>query len=482
MIQKIILFISMGLVYCTTINAQQNSSATYNEVYQTYPSYTDNDIITRLNQMTSGVVPPRFDNIVKSYVNTYTKRKRDKTEAMLGKRVIYFPIFEEHIRAKGLPLDLKYLPVVESALNPIAVSRAGATGLWQFMPGTAEYCGLTINSLVDERSDPHKSTDAALEYLYKQYRRYGSWELALAAYNGGPGRVNRAVKRGRSKDFWKIKKYLPTETRNYVSAFVAASYILNYFHLHGLEPLYPIMDLHQTDKVKIYDRLSFDQISMMTGTPLYIIESLNPSYKQNIIPSSSNGNYLILPSDKIGVFNGHARLPDSGHSKMIAGSMRTMPSDDNHVTIRYTITSGDNLASLADAYLCSEQDLVHWNSLINTRLYPGQQIVIYYPKRNPEDRMAAEPISAKPISIDYIQKHFDKVRNSRLNTKALSKFNFSKKIMKERYVYYQLKRRETLMDVLDKFPDVTLDDLMEMNNLKKRQRLRPGSRIIIKKL
>jgi len=452
------------------------------EAYPTYKSYTDQDIINRLEQMTSGVVNPQFNSIVKSYVNTYTQRRRDRTEAMLGKRVIYFPIFEEHIKAKGLPLDLKYLPVVESALNPVAVSRVGATGLWQFMPGTATDCGLTINSYVDERSDPHKSTDAALEYLYKQYRRYGSWELALAAYNGGPGRVNRAVKRGRSKDFWRIKKYLPTETRNYVSAFIAASYILNYFHLHGLDPIYPIADLHETDKIKVYDRLSFEQISMMTGTPMYIIESLNPSYKQKIIPQSGTGSYLILPKDKVRIFRGENKLPDSGTNTMLSGSLRVLPSAEDHVVIQYSISSGEKLSSIAAAYQCTEKDLTYWNALTNTRLFHGQQIRIFIPKRTAEEIKAVNPIFAKPMEVGYIQKHFDNVRASRLNVKAISEFTFSKKDMKEKYVYYQLKRRETLMDVVDKFPDVTLEELMEMNDLKKRQRLRPGSRIIIKKL
>ena len=175
-----------------------------------------------------------------------------------------------------MPLDLKFLSVVESALNPMAVSRSGAVGLWQFMPATGREYGLKISRYVDERKDPVKSTLAAIKYLKKQYNRYGNWELALAAYNGGPGRVNRAIKRGRSKNFWRIRKYLPRETRNYVPAYIAATYIANFYHMHDLVPIYPDLELQLTESVKVYETLNFSEIEAITGTPEYIIEILNP--------------------------------------------------------------------------------------------------------------------------------------------------------------------------------------------------------------
>jgi len=187
---------------------------------ETNPVYSDQELETQIQQMYSEVVPARLNPAVKSYIKTYTVKRRDKTAAMLGRKEMYFSMFEKYAVEQNVPTDLKYLSIVESALNPNAESRSGAVGLWQFMPATGSSLGLKINRDVDERKDPHKSTKAAYKYLNKQYKRYGNWELALAAYNGGPGRVNRAIKRGRSKNFWRIQKYLPKETRNYVPAFI----------------------------------------------------------------------------------------------------------------------------------------------------------------------------------------------------------------------------------------------------------------------
>ena len=196
------------LLWPVLLNAQVSvdQEYAYRNTVSTVPSYTDEELKLRINQLVSAVVPPKFTRAVKSYINTYTLKRRDKTEKILGRTSMYFPMFEQYMTEHNVPLDLKYLSIVESALNPNAVSRSGAVGLWQFMPSTGKSNGLRMNSYVDERKDPHKSTEAALRYLYKQYKRFGNWELALAAYNGGPGRVNRAIKRGRSKNFWKIQK------------------------------------------------------------------------------------------------------------------------------------------------------------------------------------------------------------------------------------------------------------------------------------
>jgi len=249
---------SLFLVIIFSLNATFSKSQTAIQSSYTYetiiPTFTDSEIRDRLSRITSSVAPPRFTSVVKSYINTYTVKKRQHTEAMLGRISIYFPMFEKYLSENNLPVDLKYLSIVESALNPKAVSRSGAVGLWQFMPPTGKENGLKINSTVDERRDPHKSTLAAAKYLKKQYKRYNNWELALAAYNGGPGRVNRAIKRGRSKNFWRIKRYLPKETQNYVPAFIAATYVVNYYPEHNLVPVYPEIDLQMTELIKIYKK------------------------------------------------------------------------------------------------------------------------------------------------------------------------------------------------------------------------------------
>ena len=241
---------------------------------ETFPPYTDEDLRERLGSIVNEVVTPRLDAIVKSYVNTYTALKRDKTEAMLGRMAMYFPLFERLLTEQNMPTDLKYLSITESALNPKARSRSGAVGLWQFMPTTGREYGLTQNRYVDLRKDPEKSTLAAIKFLKRLYQKYGNWELALAGYNGGPGRVNRAIKRGRSKNYWKIRRYLPRETRNYVSAYISATYIANFYEKHDLVPLYPDIELQLTEITVVYEGITFHEIAEITDVPLYIIEIL----------------------------------------------------------------------------------------------------------------------------------------------------------------------------------------------------------------
>jgi len=262
------------------ISAQYSQSVTTTD--NTIPLYTDEEIRMRLRNIASCVIP-RYTDVVKGYIRTYTIKKRDKTERMLGKTVMYFPIFQKYAKEYGLPDALKYLSVTESALDPIAISSAKAVGLWQFMKLTGEEYGLRIDATVDERRDPHLSTDAAMRYLQRQYKRFGNWPLAIAAYNSGGGNVSRAVRRGRSKNFWKIRKYLPKETRNYVPAYIAAAYLLQNYEQHNLNPIYPEMDLQLTDAVKVYDNLDFNQISAMTGLSITTIRALNPSYKRDFI-------------------------------------------------------------------------------------------------------------------------------------------------------------------------------------------------------
>ncbi|NJL76936.1 MAG: lytic transglycosylase domain-containing protein [Saprospiraceae bacterium] len=219
--------------------------------------FNEVEVIERLNKMDCDVIKPRYTVIVKGYLKNYLLWNRPKAERIIGRSVLYFPIFEEYIKKYNMPEDLKYLSVVESALDPVAMSRVGALGLWQFMPETGLEVGLKINKYIDERQDPRKSTDAAMRYLRQQYRHFGSWELALAAYNGGSGRVSRAIKRGRSKNFWTIRKYLPTETANYVPAFIAACYVGHHFEEHGIKPTLPELDYQITETITVYDYLTF---------------------------------------------------------------------------------------------------------------------------------------------------------------------------------------------------------------------------------
>lgn len=258
---------------------------------------TDDELVQRLLSMPTVIEMP-FNSIVKSYIKMYVDRRRSLVENMLGMSTYYMPIFEQALEQEGVPLELKYLPIIESALNPNAVSSAGATGLWQFMLTTARGLGMEINSLVDERRDPVRSSQMAARYLKQLHDIYGDWSLAIAAYNCGPGNVNKALRRageGGKKDFWEIYPYLPAETRGYVPGFIAANYAMNYYDKHNISPALasrPIV----TDSVYVKKRVHFQQIADVLNIPIEEIRTLNPQYRQDIIPGDIKAYPLVLPS------------------------------------------------------------------------------------------------------------------------------------------------------------------------------------------
>lgn len=260
---------------------------------------TDADYVERLKKMPTVIEMP-FNSVVKSYIEMYVQRRRSLVERMLGMSIYYMPIFEQALENEGVPLELKYLPIIESALDPNAVSRAGATGLWQFMLTTARGLGLEINSLVDERRDPLRSSQMAAKYLRQLYDMYDDWSLAIAAYNCGPGNVNKAIRRAGDgkKDFWSIYPYLPAETRGYFPGFIAANYAMNYYDLHNISPVlakHPIV----TDTVNVTKRVHFQQIADVLDIPIEEIRILNPQYRYDVIPGDIKPYALVLPSHQI---------------------------------------------------------------------------------------------------------------------------------------------------------------------------------------
>ena len=455
-----------------------------------YPVYSDEELEVRVKNLSSLAVTPQLDRVVKSYIKTYSVLKRDRTEKMLGRLVMYFPLFEKYLAEQGMPADIKYLSVVESALNPQATSRVGAGGLWQFMPGTGKEYGLRMNSKLDERRDPHKSTKAAIKYLKRLYNKYQDWELALAAYNSGPGRVNRAIRRGRSRNFWKIKKYLPRETRNYVPAFVAANYIVNNYHLHYLKPQFPELDLQMTDYTKVYKSISFREISEITGTPTHIIKTLNPSFKQGIIPSSRNGHFLTLPKRTMPAYLRAFPKPDSRQSI----NSKALGRLEYYKSV-YHIQPGDNIDKLANLFNCHRRHIMAWNNLPQPYLTKGQEITIFQISNSMDVKVEKLPSIAPKLDEETILStkkrknrvggKFQKQSSSKKDKSQKNKSSFNQshhQIDEDGYIYHHIRRNESILDIVQKYDDVTIQDILRLNEIKGDDFPPVGTRLKIKKM
>ena len=335
------------------------------------------------------IVSPVYTPAVRSYLNTYIYRRPEQTANMLGWASYYFPKFEKALADEGLPTDLKYLAIIESALNPNALSRSGAGGLWQFMKPTAKECGLKCGSYVDERMDPDKSTRAAVQYLKTLYKMFGNWELVMAAYNAGPGRVRSAVKKAGSTDYWKVAKFLPVETQTYVPGFIAANYLFHFHAEHNLIPVYPAHAMGELTIVTLYEGMSLPELATRSGLTVEIVKALNPSFVRNYIPASQAGYNIYLPMASAELFNSN-RVMEAPSLPMEVVLEAAMEADAlvktvtingslyNIVTTtkKYTVRSGDNLSVIAGRNNCTVKELMSWNKLHSTRIAIGQRLEI----------------------------------------------------------------------------------------------------------
>jgi membrane-bound lytic murein transglycosylase D len=341
----------------------------------------DSVYVNRLQAMVSPVHLP-YNPVIKQYLGMYTSSRRSTVAHILGRSQHYFPMIEQELANAGLPLELRMLPVVESALTPTAVSRAGATGLWQFMYATGKYYGLEITSFIDQRRDPVAATRAACRYLAELHGIYDDWTLALAAYNCGPGNVNKALKRAGAgaKTYWDIYPFLPTETRGYVPSFVAATYAYNYHKLHDINPVQLSMPL-STDTIMVSRLMHLEQVSSTLDTPLDVLRALNPQYKMDIIPAVEKQYSLTLPSTQAIKF---IELQETIHAKdtvYLAEYLQT-GSDGlaqfNISSITHRVRSGEVLGSIARKYGVTVSQIVKWNNLRSAnRLSIGQVLEIY---------------------------------------------------------------------------------------------------------
>lgn len=348
-------------------------------------SYNDSIIVNRLSKIPTTIEMP-FNDVTQKFIDMYSNRMRGSVAIMLGSSNFYMPIFEEALEKYGLPLELKYLPVIESALRPSATSRVGAAGLWQFMIATGKRYGLEVNTLVDERRDPVKSSDAAARYLKDLYDMFGDWGLAIAAYNCGEGNVQKALLRSGDvevKDFWSIYNKLPRETRGYVPAFIAANYIMTYYCDHGIVPMEARLPA-QSDTIIVTNDVQFKQISSVCNITVDELRALNPQYRHDIVPM----NYALrLPSQSIEAFilnedsiyglkvgNAPIRRSVTGDIEGNSGGLSASTKNNKVAGKTVSVRSGDSLSTIAKRNGTTVARLRKLNGLKSNMIHPGQKI------------------------------------------------------------------------------------------------------------
>ena len=394
------------------------------------------------------IIPMPYNNVVRDCIDLYTERRRNLVRYMLGMADYYFPIIEEVLDKHGLPIELKYLAVVESALNPVALSRVGACGVWQFMLPTGKQYGLTINSLVDDRRDPVKATEAACAYFKDMYAIYKDWSLVMASYNCGPGNVNKAIKRSGGKtNFWDIFPYLPKETRSYVPLFIAANYVMNYYCDHNLCPLETNLPL-ATDTIHVNKMLHLQQVSEVLQVDLEQLRALNPQYKRDIVPGNTGDAVLKLPAsdtyafvdkeDSIYQYRVEEFLPS--YLVTISGGSTSGVATREQVT--HIVLKNENIYTIANRYGVTPQEIKKWNRLSSNRLARGKRLKLYVDN------------GGVYLSAKNAQKE-----------KAASASPAQKAEKKDGYIAHKVRSGESLYSIASKYPGVSAQTLKQANNL-----------------
>jgi len=341
--------------------------------------------IEALNQ--KGPVEIDFNPEIKSTIEKYINFRKKDIAVYLGRAEYYFPIIEQTLDKYNLPLELKYVAVIESGLNPLAVSKSGAVGLWQFLYNTCSLFNLKVESYIDERRDPYIATDAACRYFQYLYNTFHDWDLVLASYNGGPGEVRKAIERsGGETDYWKIRPYLSKQATEYVPVFAAVYYLMNYYKQYDIIPVKQNFASEPTDTVMINYQLSFQQISGVIGIPIPVIKSLNPIYKSDYIPKCQNFCKLILPESKIadflkyeGEIKNHKQTTKPNYLSQVENAGNT----ENRKKIEHIVERGEYFHKIAIQYNCTIEDIKAWNKIDSLSLHPGQVLEIWLPIENP---------------------------------------------------------------------------------------------------
>ena len=413
-----------------------------------------------------------LENIIKSFL----KNRKKSFERLMGFSEYYFPIFEEALAKQNVPLEIKYLAVVESALNPRAVSKMGATGLWQFMYHTGKQYGLKIDSYIDERSDPLKSSEAATKYMTNMYKMFGDWDLVLASYNSGPGNVSKAIRRsGGQKNYWNIRKNLPKETQGYVPAFLATMYLYEYHKEHGIVPQRATVQHFATDTIMIKQQLTFKQIGDLLDVPVAQLQLLNPSYKLNVVPFyKDQNNFLRLPIDKVAIFasnesqiyayadhelNKRERPFESTRALAVKDSSRSSTKSTNGSKITYyKVKRGDNLGSLANKYDVSASQIKKWNNLKSNTIAYGKSLKIITGSNDTKTSTKESVAVTTPAEI--VSKN-----QAIVSKNAKEETNSNKGVTsKENASTYLVQKGDNLYTIAQKY-NVTVAELQEWNNI-----------------
>ena len=426
---------------------------------------SDAEMMRRLSAMNSFITLP-YNDVVKNYIILYSERMPSKMGRVIGLSAYYFPMFEDILLRYGLPQELKYMAIIESMLNPVATSRAGARGIWQFMYQTGVSYGLEINSFVDERLDVEKAVEAAARYLRDAYRTFGDWALAISSYNCGAGNVSKAIRRADGKrDFWSIYPYLPKETRTYVPAFVGAMYAMTYYREYGIVPQNMGMPA-QTDTFMIRHNLHFDQIEAVVGVPKEELQNLNPQYVNDLIPGNNHPYVLKLPYTWTGAFleaNKGTELYTFKADSLLSGKVlqeqgsgsksggsgkstgKSSGSSSSQQRIAHKVKSGDYLGKIASRYGVTVNQLKSWNNLKSNNIQIGQTLYIY--------------------------------RNGGPSTSSGSSSSGSKSTT-SKTVIYTVKSGDTLFKIAKNYPGVSAENIKTANGLKS-DAIRAGQKLTI---
>ena len=416
-------------------------------VYDELPTDTLKARLARLNARTPFNI--EYNPILESVIKSYLKRNKQGMERLMALSDYYFPLFEQELDKYDIPLEIKYLSIVESALNPRAKSRVGATGLWQFMFTTGKMHGLDVSSYVDERMDPARSTEAAAQYLASLYKVFGDWDLVLASYNSGPGNVSKAIRRsGGATDYWHLRRFLPRETAGYVPAFLATLYLFEYADEHKFQPKRPDVVYFETDTVQVKHLLTFDQINKITGVDKEMLQFLNPSYKLDIIPFVEDEKYTLrLPKPAVGKFvTNEKAIYNYAQNELIEEKKELPRYVETEDRIRYRVRKGDYLGKIAERYGVGISSIKSWNNLRSNNLRIGQYLTLY---------------PRKPVEVTANQSRSNSTKTS--NQKV-----------------YTVRKGDSLWSISRKFPGVTVQNLRAWNDMNTNS-LKPGMKLKISK-